>query len=88
MDVKLPNIIAIYRCVFGNIAVARLLHRESNVQKMHILESDKSAAFYSLAAILSVGYLQELERIGLLKSRKVGKENLYLNMRLYELLAK
>lgn len=33
-------------------------------------------------------YLKELERIGLLKSRKVGKENLYLNVRLYELLAK
>ena len=28
------------------------------------------------------------ERIGLLQSRKVGKENLYLNMHLYELLAK
>lgn len=33
-------------------------------------------------------YLKELERIGLLKSRKVGKENLYLNVRLYELLAR
>jgi Fic family protein len=33
-------------------------------------------------------YLQELERIGILKSQKVGKENLYLNVRLYELLAK
>lgn len=33
-------------------------------------------------------YLQELEQIGVLKGRKVGKENLYLNVRLYELLAK
>ena len=33
-------------------------------------------------------YLQELEQIGVLKSQKVGKENLYLNVRLYELLAK
>ena len=33
-------------------------------------------------------YLKELERIGLLKPRKVGKENLYLNVRLYDLLAK
>jgi len=33
-------------------------------------------------------YLQELERIGVLRSRKVGRENLYLNVRLYELLAK
>ena len=33
-------------------------------------------------------YLQELEQIGVLKSQKVGKENLYLNVGLYELLAK
>jgi len=58
------------------------------VQKTHIPESDKPVAFYSLDAMLAVDYLQELERIGLLKSRKVAKENLYLNMNLYELLAK
>jgi hypothetical protein len=33
-------------------------------------------------------YLKELETLGILKSHKVGKENLYLNVRLYELLAK
>ena len=33
-------------------------------------------------------YLKELEQIGVLKARKVGKENLYLNVRLYKLLAK
>ena len=33
-------------------------------------------------------YLRELEMIGILKSQKAGKENLYLNVRLYELLAK
>lgn len=33
-------------------------------------------------------YLKELERIGVLKGHKVGKENLYLNVKLYELLAK
>jgi Fic family protein len=33
-------------------------------------------------------YLRELETLGVLKSQKVGKENLYLNKRLYELLAK
>jgi Fic family protein len=33
-------------------------------------------------------YLKELERIGIMASRKVGKENLFLNVRLYELLAK
>jgi Fic family protein len=33
-------------------------------------------------------YLQELEKIGILKRKKVGRENLYLNEKLYELLAK
>jgi Fic family protein len=33
-------------------------------------------------------YLQELEKIGVLRSQKVGKENLYLNVRLFELLSK
>jgi len=33
-------------------------------------------------------YLSELERIGVLRKKKVGRENLYLNVRLYNLLAK
>jgi hypothetical protein len=33
-------------------------------------------------------YLRELEKIGVLKSHKVGKENLYLNVQLYRLLSK
>jgi Fic family protein len=33
-------------------------------------------------------YLRELERIGVLRGQKVGKENLYLNTKLYELLSK
>ena len=32
-------------------------------------------------------YLRELERIGILKSKKVGTANLYLNIKLYELLS-
>ena len=32
-------------------------------------------------------YLKELEKIGILQSRKVGTINLYLNIRLYELLS-
>jgi Fic family protein len=32
-------------------------------------------------------YLKELEEIGILSRRKVGKENLYLNVKLYELLS-
>ena len=33
-------------------------------------------------------YLQELEKIGILKRKKVGRENLYLNEKLYKLLSK
>lgn len=33
-------------------------------------------------------YLKELENIGILKSNKLGKENLYLNVKLYDLLSK
>ena len=33
-------------------------------------------------------YLQELEKIGILKSQKVGVENLFLNVRLFEVLKK
>lgn len=32
-------------------------------------------------------YLKELEKIGILKSLKIGKETLYLNVRLYDLLS-
>lgn len=31
-------------------------------------------------------YLKELEKIGILKKKKVGKENLFLNKKLYEIL--
>ncbi|HMP76589.1 MAG TPA: Fic/DOC family N-terminal domain-containing protein [Kiritimatiellia bacterium] len=33
-------------------------------------------------------YLKELENIGILSTRKVGRENLYLNLKLYDLLSK
>jgi Fic family protein len=33
-------------------------------------------------------YLRELEKIGILKAQKIGKEALYLNVKLYELLSK
>lgn len=33
-------------------------------------------------------YLKELESIGILDSKKIGKENLYLNVKLYELLSR
>lgn len=40
----------------GNIFKNEELEEESNVQKMHIANSDKPAKLYSLDAILSVGY--------------------------------
>jgi hypothetical protein len=36
---------------------------------------------------MAAEYLRELERIGMLKSHKAGRENLYLNFKLFELLA-
>jgi Fic family protein len=33
-------------------------------------------------------YLKELEKVGILKSEKIGKENLYLNVKLFNLLSK
>jgi len=33
-------------------------------------------------------YLKELENIGILRGQKVGGENLYLNVKLYELLSR
>jgi prophage maintenance system killer protein len=40
----------------GNIFRSKELAKESNVQKMHIAGSDRPAVFYSLDAIISVGY--------------------------------
>jgi len=33
-------------------------------------------------------YLKELEKIGIVQRHKTGKENLYLNVKLYELLSR
>ncbi len=33
-------------------------------------------------------YLKELEKIGILHRKKIGRENLYLNVQLYKLLSK
>jgi len=40
----------------GNILKIKEVDEKSNVQKMHIANSDKSVAFYSLDIILAVGY--------------------------------
>ena len=34
----------------------------------------------------AVGYLQQLEKIGILKSQRIGVENLFLNVSLFEIL--
>jgi Fic family protein len=36
----------------------------------------------------AAGYLKELEKIGVLKAKKMGKENIYLNVKLFDLLSK
>ena len=38
------------------------LERESNMQKMHITQSDKPVAFYSLDVVISVGYRVKSQR--------------------------
>ena len=39
-----------------NIFDSKELQKKRNVQKMHILNSDKPVAFYNLDVIISVGY--------------------------------
>jgi Fic family protein len=41
-----------------------------------------------ITRITAAKYLKELEKIGILKSKKVWKEILYINTRLFELLKK
>jgi len=40
----------------GNILEDKEIHEKSNVQKMHIANSDKPVSFYNLDMIISVGY--------------------------------
>lgn len=40
----------------GNVFAEKELEEKSNVQKMHIANSDKPVEFYSLDVIISVGY--------------------------------
>ncbi len=46
----------------GNIFRSNELDEKSNVQKMHIANSDKPVAFYSLDVILAVGYRTDSSR--------------------------
>jgi len=57
---QIANIFSIDRTVstkhIGNILRSSEVDRKSNVQKMHIANSDKPVTFYSLDIILAVGY--------------------------------
>ena len=57
---QIADIFSIDRSVatkhIGNILKIKEVDEKSNVQKMHIANSDKSVAFYSLDIILAVGY--------------------------------
>lgn len=46
----------------NNVFKDNELKRESNVQKMHIANSDKPVQFYSLEVIISVGYRVKSKR--------------------------
>ena len=46
----------------NNIFKENELNRESNVQKMHIANSDKPVQFYSLEVIISVVYRVKFQR--------------------------
>ncbi len=46
-----------------------------------------TAVFYQFSFAFVEEYLKELEKIGILKGHKIGRENLYLNVQLYELLS-
>ena len=59
-QVQIAEIFNIDRSVatkhIGNILKTKEIDEKSNVQKMHIANSDKKVAFYSLDMILAVGY--------------------------------
>lgn len=50
-------------CVHGNVFKEGELDDESNMQKMHIANSDKPLVFYPLDVIISVGYRVKSQRV-------------------------
>jgi Virulence protein len=46
----------------NNVVNEKELPRESNMQKMHIANSDKPVSFYNLDVIISVGYRDKSQR--------------------------
>ena len=57
---------------------------QANVFMRRITKKKASLFFWKTAA----NYLKEIEKTGILKAQKLGKENLYLNVKLFELLSK
>ncbi len=66
--------------VYSKELVELLFHRPYTKIE-HVVEA--GIAERKTAAV----YLSELERIRVLRKKKIGRENLYLNVRLYDLLA-
>jgi hypothetical protein len=69
------------QCVYSN-ELMELIFRQHYTKGQFLVES--GIAERKTAA----DYLKELEKAGIMKSIKVGKEMLYLNVSLYELLSK
>jgi Fic family protein len=69
------------RKVYSEELIELLFHRPYTKVE-HIVEA--GIAERKTAAV----YLSELERLGVLRKKKIGRENLYLNVRLYDLLAR
>ncbi len=62
----------------NNILKSQEIDQKSNVQKMHIANSDKPAAFYSLDLILAVGYRTNSSRAILFRRWATGILRKYL----------
>jgi len=65
-QIQIANIFNIERSVvtkhIGNIFSNKEIIEKSNVQKMHIPNSDKPVTFYSLDIILAIGYRANSQR--------------------------
>jgi len=61
-----------------------LLFHQPYTKGQFLVDAGASIAERKTAA----DYLKELENTGILKSKRIGKENLYLNVSLYDLLSK
>ena len=81
--------------MFDEVAVEAKQKLPSRVYSKELIEIIFKQPYCKTEFVVSDGiakrqtaaeYLKELERTGFLKSKKVGKEVLYLNIKLFELL--